>query len=567
MVTHGYRYTSNQRVARRVVLRSGGVAAAGLGALAVGCSSSKNNAVPSSTTSVPAAKPANGTAAPAAAASSVQPQTGGILSQRLQTDPATLDIHQTSTYGAVWPEAPCYNQIIQFDPKEPDTKIIPDLADAYEVGGDGLSIVFHLHPGVKFHDGSAFTSADAKATIDWIKNPPGKTASPRQGVLATVTSVEVPDAQTIKLILSRPTPSLLLNLSTHYMAVSSMPDLDKGDAGTNMNGTGPFKLKSYTRGVGIELERNPNYFVPGRPYLDGLKYSIVPDENTAFTGFTGGQFQQYYPIMAENLDRVAKETNGKAKVLSAVQPGGVYLFFNGKKKPYDDIRVRQAISLVLDRQACIQIVESGQGQIGCYMDPVGPWALPLDQLKAVVGYDKPDIAEAKKLLAAAGVTEPVSGVILTRSDQAYRDTATFIQATLKQAFGWNYTIDPKDSAAAYTAAYALQFDLIAWRLGLSLDDPDATFAEIATRTAVRNWSQIYDDQADALFDKQSQTLDVAARKKLVIDTALKYMNSFQVIGLEFAYGNHGQYNTVQNYTRPLSLYVNQRYQDVWLSKT
>jgi len=190
------------RVARRAFLRSGGVAGVGV-ALVAACGGGKKTA-------------SNGTTAASKSASSAagaQPQPGGIFSQRLQTDPVGFDIHQIVPYGSLWPAAPAYNQLLQWDPQDPDTKIDPDLADSYEVTADGANIVFKLHPGMQFHDGANFTSEDVKATIDWIKTPPAKKPSPRQGVVATVDRVEPPDPLTASCVHKRPTPSLSANLA------------------------------------------------------------------------------------------------------------------------------------------------------------------------------------------------------------------------------------------------------------------------------------------------------------------------------------------------------------------
>jgi peptide/nickel transport system substrate-binding protein len=546
---------SGRRFARRALLRSGSIVALGAGAAGlVGCGSRGTTSGSKSG------------AAPGTGSSGGPPQKGGVLAHRNVSDPDTLDIHSTSTYMSVWPETPCYNQVLQYDPKDPDNKIIPDLADSYEIAGDGKSVVFKLHSGVKFHDGSDFTSEDVKATIDWIMKPPEKKVSPRQGVLDAVDHVETPDALTAKFILKRPNPSLLANLATEFMVIGAKTDLAKGDLGTQLNGTGPFKLKSFTRGVGIELERDPNYWVKDRPYLDGVKFSLIPDENTAFTDFVGGKFHRYYPVLPANVDRIERETGGKAKAYSPLGLSRNFVFFNGPKKPFNDTRVRQAISLALDRQTAIQVIMGGYAVPGGYMQPGGQWAIPSDQLKKIPGYDKADVGEAKKLLAAAGVTEPLTGVILTRIDTLFQDHATFVQGTLQKAFGWNFKIDVKDNAAAYSQAYAGKFDLIAWTVAVSVDDPDATFSEVATTKAVRNWSKIYDTEADALFDKQSQTIDTAQRKPIVQQMELKYLSNYQVLGMFFQKANHGLWSQVQNYKLPSALYTNQRYEEVWLSK-
>jgi peptide/nickel transport system substrate-binding protein len=547
--TNYWQGLGSRRLGRRALLQSSAVLA-GAGVLGA-CGSRGGPAVSTSKASGPGGG---------------QPQRGGVVNHWSQTDPQSLDIHQTNTYVAVWPEAPCYNQLLQYDPQDPNSKIIPDLADSYEIASDGKSIVFKLHPGVKFHDGSDFSSEDVRANIEWIQNPPPKKLNPRGAVVDAVDHVETPDPLTAKIILKRPNPSLVLNLATNYASIGSKGDLAKGDLGTQFNGTGPFRLKSYTRGVGVELERNPDYWIKDRPYLDGLKFSIIADESTAFTNFLAGKFHRYFPVQPENMPRVAKETGGKAKEYSLLGYTRDVIFFNGTKKPYTDPRVRQAVSLAIDRQEYIQVVRAGLAKQGGYMAPGGQWAISSDQLKKVPGYDKPDIAEAKKLLAAAGVTE-LSGTILTRTDVLFQAQATYVQGALQKALGWNFKPDVKDSAAYSDAGYATQFDLLAGSIGIVLDDPDAVFAEMAITKAARNWSKIYDAEGDALYDKQSQTLDTNQRRQLVQQMETRFLNSFQLISAYFGNLNHGAWNSVQNYKLPSSLYTNQRLQDVWLSQT
>jgi peptide/nickel transport system substrate-binding protein len=301
--------------------------------------------------------------------------------------------------------------------------------------------------------------------------------------------------------------------------------------------------------------------------MDGVKYSVAPDENTAMTDLLAGRFHRYFPVLPDNIGRVEKETGGRAKVSTPLAANRGVLFFNGTKKPFNDPRVRQAVSLVLDRQELIQISELGNAAQGGYLQPGGTWAISDDQRKKVPGYDKTDIAEAKKLLASAGVTEPQSGTLLNRSDPTFQAGGIWVQGTLKKVLGWDYKLDVKDSASASAAAAATQFDLCHWRYGLTFDDPDATFGQLLTSKAASNWSRIGDAEADALFEKQSQTLDAAQRKQLVQQLELKYLNNFPHLTLYFPKLAHALWNVVQNYHLTGAIFVNQRYQDVWLSKS
>lgn len=553
--TNGPRYTARPLSRRRLLY---GATAGGTGlAVAMGACGGGRKA------------PAPGSGATSGAGGSGQtarPQPGGTFSQRLFTDPSAFDIHQLVTYVAVWPEAPAYNQLLQFDPQNPDSKVIPDLADSYEVSADGTSIVFKLHPGVTFHDGSGCAGDDVKANIDWIKNPPPGKSSSRQATLAVVERVETPDPLTARFVLARPAPSLIGQLATNYMVIGAKGDLAKGDLGTQLNGTGPFKLKHFTRGVSVELERFPGFWAKDRPYLDAVRFAVIADDNTAFTDFLAGKFQRFHPVLTENAGRVERETGGKARVVSTLSTNPDLVIFNGTRKPFNDVRVRRAVSLTLDRQAAIQVIDQGQGKPGGYLLPGGQWALSEQQLKQVPGYDKPDIAAAKQLLAAAGVTVPVSGAILTRTDQHFRDMATFVQGSLQKALGWNFQLDIKDPAAYTDAARAGQFDLQVAPRPSAVDDPDGILADIAISTGPANLSKISLPETDDLFEKQSQTLDLAQRRQLVQELELKLLNLFQVVGLGFPQVQHGVWGTLQNYKIAASLFVNQRYQDVWLSE-
>ncbi len=560
------------RHGRRTVLRGGALTGVGLAAAGlIGCGSSNNNKPANSANGntgssgaapgTAAAKPA-GTAAPPAAS---VPKPGGVISQRTASDPQQLDLHQVSTYGALWPEAPCYNQLLQIDPAdELDSKLLPDLADKWETPDNGATYIFHLHPGIKFHDGTPFTSADIKANLDWIKSPTNKKPSPRQGVLAALSGMETPDPNTVTLKLSRPNPSLLPNLATHYFGIGPKAVIDAtGDLGEKFIGTGPFKLKTYQRGDRIELEKNPDYWISGRPYLDGLNFYVVADDNTAFTNFLGGQYQQFYPIAHENVDRVKSETSGKAQNLVTSSYTRDVIFFNTKKKPWDDIRVRQAVSLALDRSDAINVIRGGDGELGGYMRGSGAWGLPIDQLKAIPGYGQSSIDQAKALLQQAGVQLPFKGSLLSRTD--FGATFTWAQQALAK-IGIQLDLDPRDSTAAYDAAYKGQFDVIAWTVSISLDDPDATFAEISTSTAVRNWSALNDPEIDSLYEQQTQELDNGKRKALVNQMDKKALSVYQTLQLYYVKYNNGIYNSVQNYKYHASLYTNKRYQDVWLQR-
>jgi peptide/nickel transport system substrate-binding protein len=288
---------------------------------------------------------------PTVAHAADQPRSGGTLTMWTQGDPPNFDLHQNSTFMVNWAMAPCYNQLVQFDPLDP-TKVIPDIAERWEMAPDGKSYTFSLHKGVKFHDGKVLTSADVKVSLDRVREPPSGVVSPRAEAFAAVEEIQTPDEATVIIRLSRPNPSLLDNLAQGWMAIYPKHVLEKeGDMKKAVVGTGPFKLKRYTRGVSIELEKNPDYFVKGRPYLDGITLYIIPDFGTAYAAFRTKRLL-YMSFQLESTAHQAQAELAKQIVIQKV-PGlsmRPVLNFNTTRKPWDDVRVREAVSLVLDRE-------------------------------------------------------------------------------------------------------------------------------------------------------------------------------------------------------------------------
>ena len=540
---------------RRTLAMLGGAAGAGAFALACGGGEKKDTG-------------SNGAATGQAAqpGTQEQPRTGGILNQRLATDPPSFDLHQVTTYTGVWPAAPCLNQLVQFQQDKPGDRmedIVADLAEKWEQP-DPTTIIFTLKKGVTFHDGSEFTSEDPKVQLDWIKKPPQGKTSPRAATQSTVAAYETPDPGTLRVKLARPTASYLMNLASHYFAIGQGKDIvANGEISAKLIGTGPFKLKSYQRSNIIELEKNPNYHVPGRPYLDGAKFFIIPDYTTALTNLIAGQYHLFFDtqFLPSDQDRVKSEAGDKTETFALSGYSRDPVFMNARRKPYDDIRVRQAISLAIDRDAAIKVVKQGGALRGGYMSPKGAWAIPESDLRKYEGYDKPNIEKAKQLLSAAGVNTPLEASATTRID--FKDFAEFIKDQLAK-IGINLKLTLADTATAQPVLQRGDFDIGPWTIAINVDDPDATFSEISTSNAVRNWSAVKDPQIDALFEKQSQVSDVNERKKLVQELEKQALSQYQVAVLYFQNVNHGRSKNVRNHVFHESLYTNNRLESVWL---
>src|SRR5881396_2554553 len=212
---------------------------------------------------------------PAAGQATGTPRRGGILLAAIAADAPSLDPHQEQTFATMQMVAPCYSTLVQIDPLN-YTKIIGDVATEWKISSDGLTYTFKLRPGIRFHDGSSLTSADVKASYDKILFPPQGVRSIRKHHYSAVASVEAPDPSTVLFKLKFPSASLLTNLASPWNVIFPKKYLDKDPNyfKNNVMGSGPFKFKSYVRGASFEGERNPDYFIKDRPYLNGYKYFI-----------------------------------------------------------------------------------------------------------------------------------------------------------------------------------------------------------------------------------------------------------------------------------------------------
>lgn len=495
-----------------------------------------------------------------------QPVSGGVISQRISADPSPLDPHQSANYSSVWPAAPCFNQLLQFDPSKSSAgpqDILPDLATRWEQP-EPLTLLFTLKPGVTFHDGGAFTSQDPRVQLEWMLDPPPAKVSPRRSALLAIDAIETPDAGTLRLRLKQPAPSLLINLASHHFALGQAKDiLTNGEVSAGLIGTGPFKLTRYHRSALLELVKNPAYHVPGRPYLDGLTFFIVPDYATALDNAIARQYQLFFDPSFRLQDQQRVELGTADQMETALVPSTLrhFVLINARRRPYDDIRVRQAISLALDRDTAIKVVGERAGRRGGYMTPKGAWAISEGDLKRHEGYDKPGIEKARQLLQQAGVPTPLESSAATRAD-----LQTFGEFVVDQLgkIGINVNLNLIEGAKAQAALQRGDFDIAPWLLATNLDEPDAAFGEIATTRAARTWSIASDPSIDALYEKQSQTLNVDDRRKLVQDLERQALSQYGIAVIFFEDSRFARHRSVQDFVWQESLYTNRRMESVWL---
>ena len=548
-------------VTRRAVLRSAAVGGVGIaGAALIGCSGGSD--------SKPAAQKA-----PAGAAGAVK--LGGRITSSVQNDLPELDMHAITTSSVNNVLQPVYNQVVQFDPAkplEPGDAIIPDLATQWEVAPDGMTYSFKLVKNAKFHDGTPLTAEDVVSSFNRQKfaKDYGVQAL-RQSMLAGISKFEAPDPSTFVMKLVRPMSplSLLPIIGQGYMSIYAKKDIEgKFNFKSKTNGSGPFRLKESIPGTRIALEKNKDYHEAGRPYVDGLDFYIVPEKSTLNAQLQSGAIHYTPNVGPEDQDALRKAMGDKAHFPELPSLSIVIAAINATRAPWNDARVREAISLVINKRDAVQLLKNGKGDVSGYFVPGGLWALTPEELAPIPGY-KPyteaDLVKAKALISAAGVADGFSFPILTKKDVEDEAESLFVSNQLGTKLGWKVSLEIVDTATQVDRLAKRNFMLCTKHGASGLDDPDAVFAQFYLAAASQNYSGLSNKTVEELYVKQSVEQDTKARIAMVKEMQkLSMQDMGQVITVRGR--KHGVLNKVlQNYTLHASNSNNSRMLEAWLA--
>lgn len=455
-----------------------------------------------------------------------QPRSGGILTYIVSAEPPTFDGHQSTTFATLMPASPHYSLLYKLDPADNVSKIVPDVAAAMpEVSADKLTYTIKLKTNVKFHDGTTMTSEDVKATYDKIIKPPTGVTSPRRGVYAAVESVTAPAPDTVVFKLKYATGSFQAGLASPWNYIYSAAKLkaDPKFYEKNIMGTGPFTFIEYVKGSHWSGRKNPNYHEAGKPYLDAYRAIFITDPSRQTTAVRSKQamieFRGFTPTQVADLSRALPND------LAIQEASWVcvnYISFNTTKKPFDDERVRRALTLAVDRWAggealSKQTIVKG---VGGLMRPGGPYAMPNSELEKIPGFYRDNakaVAEAKSLLAAAGVPSLSFAFHNRNVTTPYEPVALFLINEWKK-IGVTATHQVKETAAYLADLRNKNFDV-----GLDFncdyfDEPDLQLAKFYSASGLGkglNLSHYDDPKLDSMIDAQARETDPEKRKQLV----------------------------------------------------
>jgi peptide/nickel transport system substrate-binding protein len=450
------------------------------------------------------------------------PKRGGTLVFAVDAEPPNYDCHANFSFVFIHPVIPHYSTLLKFDTAN-YPQIAGDLAESWSVSTDRRTYTFKLRRNVLFHDGSPLTSADVKASYDRIIHPPEGVLSVRQADYAAITGIDIPDPATVVFHLQWPDAAMLANFASPWNCIYSAARLKEDPLfpKTHVLGTGAFVFVEHVKKDHWTGRRWDKYFLAGKPYLDGYRADFVAGPAAVKAMESGRIMAQFRSFTPAERDEMVETAGDRVMVRESPWITYLALVFNAHRPPFDDVRVRRALSLAIDRWHGAEALADTTflKYVGGLMRPGTAMSIPEAELVTIPGFSR-DIAasraEARRLLAEAGV--PGLAVTLTNRNDVpipYGPAGDFVMAAWRE-IGVQVTqemLSTKDwQTALETGRFAAATDLAADYF----DDPTIQLARYVSRDlSPINHSGSADRYLDALFIGQAISTDVRQRANIV----------------------------------------------------
>jgi peptide/nickel transport system substrate-binding protein len=505
-------------------------------------------------------------------------KSGGTVKMYFFDSPASMSIHEEATVAAQGPMMGVFNNLVMYDQHVPQTSlnsIVPDLAAEWSWEEDKTALSLRLRQGVKWHDGKPFTAKDVKCAWDLLQ---GKSTekfrlNPRKAWYRNLQEVVTNGDFEVTFRLKRPQPAFIALLASGFSQVYPC-HVPPRDMRQHPIGTGPFKFVEFKPNELIKVVRNPDYWKTDRPYLDRIDYTIIKNVATGALAFVSGKVDMtsWYFLQVPMLRDVSRQA---PEAHCELVPSNVFrsVIINRDAPPFGNLDLRRAIALSLDRQAFIDILTEGKGDIGGALlaPPEGVWGMPPDVVRSLPGYG-PDVpnnrAEARKLMEKLGYGpgNRLQTKVSTRNLPPYRDPAILLIDQLKQIYidGELELVDtpvwfPKLARKDFTIGHNLIIN--------GLDDPDQTLYENYTCNAEGNYDGYCNPELDRMVDEQSIQFDQEKRKRLVWEIEKKLAEDVARPILYHSRSGTCWHPYVKGYTMMVnSVSAGLRMEDVWLDR-
>ena len=507
-----------------------------------------------------------------------EPKRGGILRLVVASEAPSWDGHIETTFGTIHPIAPFYSLLVRVNPNNPSdpSDIECDVCESWEVSDDKKTYTFKVRDDIKFHDGTPLTAHDVVATYEKIIFPPEGVSSAYQAFYVMVDKVTAPDDYTVEFQLKYPSGAFFPALANPFNFIYAKKDLDEHGYEwhqTNVNGTGPFKLKGFDPGASVDGVRNEDYHHEGKPYLDGYKAIVATELSARVQAIEGGQadieFRGFPPKQRDELkdalgDQITVQESDWNCVL-IVTP-------NHRRPPLDDPRVRKAMTLAIDRWGGSQYLSNIAivKTVGGIVFPNHPLAATEEELTQLAGYGKDIEAsreEARKLLEEAGVEEGHKFVFNNRGvDQPYRVVGTWLVDQWRQ-IGLNVEMQVNPTPVFYdTLRESRNFDLSIDFNCQSLINPIADVSFFWPESP-DNHSGVKDERLSELYLEIAREPDTDRQRELIRELEKRALDEVAAQFITLWWYKINPYRSyVKGWKIPPSHYLAQQLDHIWLDK-
>jgi len=479
------------------------------------------------------------------------------------------------------PSSMQFNGLVYHDPNDP-IEIICDMCESWEVSADGKTYTFKIREG-NWHDGVAITANDVQYSMDRIVEPDAiraRTAAMRD--FYAYQTATVTDDRTVEIPIKFPGPLFLINLSSEYMKMypkHATPSLSADEANQpgKLLGSGAWKLKKFEPQVSIEYERNQDFFKEGRPFFDGMVFTVIRDYNRRLAALQVGQvFTTGGPNIGsygnEDALLLQRESGGKLRAVYIEDAVETFLILHANKPPFDDPRVRKAVFLALNRNEISDIVRCREtgcfGSPGTFFPRKGGFDIePAHTLSTVPGWrvpKAPDIADAKLLMAEAGLADGIKIKLNTSSSPNNIRTAEVVAEQLRAAIGVDITIDPSDRASAVARMREAKHHISVDSSGVIITDPSDYLNQHFVIGTHKNPDEWTDDRLTPLMKAQAMERDPKKREEL-FKQALAILREGESQWVPTSWGFSGAIMDyrLQGYNVPESEQLTKHWEAIW----
>ena len=477
-----------------------------------------------------------------------------------------------------------YNGLLEYDSETDDPyDITGDLAESWELQPDGVTYVFHLYENAMWHDGTPVTAEDVAYSMDSLVNTEAN--RPQTLIIAPYYSQgnsKAIDASTVEIRTTNPAPDFIPMLATDAFKMMSKAWGESGvdtSKWENGMGSGPFIPTELAKDVSLELERNPNYWKEGLPYIDGSIHYYIADKGTAIGAYRTGQvLMTNWPATNLSNAEVMELQESESDILDVYlipNTGFRGTLINTTVEPFNDVRVRRAMHLAVNRSEFREIFGGGIAPIGTPFPPNSWFGRTEEEALQVPGIrtgpdggkHPDDVAEAKRLLAEAGVPEGFEVTIMARTVAEFVDLAQLLADQLNRTLGWETTVQTIDSATGLTRYREQDYQIAAQGTAVLVGEPDPIIGKVFIPGGLWiQWSGWeVPEQFEDWFYAQSQELDRTRRAEILREMENYILSEDPGPLLAYYWNFFGAVvnKQIQNFHMPPSLWAQLKHERIW----